>query len=136
MQTTADYNMQIGTHPKELLSKIDYVSPGSILLRLFKFEHLSETKGGLLNPDNEAYQTEGGKYSTKLNEAQYQFRGIVVAVSEETTVKPGDIVWISPRVISKERAFYIDREERVSIDMGYFFAYPGEIQAIEKSNNE
>jgi co-chaperonin GroES (HSP10) len=106
-----------------------------ILLRLYKYERLAESKAGLITPDNEAVYTAGGRPDLRLNEAEYQTRGIIVALSneakEQTDYKEGDIVWIAEKVIDKNRAFMTTRVERVSLDEGFFTAFPGEIQAIE-----
>jgi len=138
MQTTVDYNTQIGIHP-ESLNNVEFTVPSGILLRLFKFERMSETEGGLIEPDYQATFTKGERPDTQLNEQEYQYRGIVVRMDEKARdilpqVSEGATVWVATKVRAKDRAFYTDRQERVSKDNGYFIAFPGEIHAIEKTN--
>jgi hypothetical protein len=137
MQTTVDYNQQIGIHPQSL-DNVEFLVPSGILIRLYKFERLSETESGLLNPDYQATFTKGERPDTQLNEQDYQYRGIVVRLTEGAKrelpqLSEDDNVWVASTVRDIRRAFYTDRQERVSQDNGYFIAFPGEIHAIEKN---
>lgn len=126
------------------LKDFKLVNTKGVLIKLFKFESM-KTKAGLVDPLFEAYETEGGKFASKLSDKIYQSRGVVVAISPSAakyindswagvSLDVGDVVLVAPQVVNRESEFLINRELPVTGNKGFIAVHPNSIDAIDTSN--
>ena len=60
---------------------------GNIIIRLFKFEAMQDNDGKLLEPKWKAFETEGGKWAAKIENAEYTSKGIVIKKPSDEFIK-------------------------------------------------
>lgn len=112
--------------------------PGNIMLvRLFKFEFETETEGGLIVPKFKNYETDGGRWASKIDQLVWQARGVVVKhgtkmEDEDKEQMPvGSIVWVPLSTLASGREFYDERETPAAVYDGYSRILPGAVEFIE-----
>ena len=129
------------------LKGMTLVNTKGVLVKLFKFEEVTKTKSGLVDPLFEQYHTEGGKFASKLSDAKYQSRGVVVKISPSAQkyideawagekLSIGDISLVSPTSVNRSEEFLINRELPVTGDKGFIMVHPNSIDALENNKIE
>lgn len=129
------------------LRDMTLVNTKGVLVKLFKFEEVTTTKSGLVDPLFEEYHTEGGKFASKLSDAKYQSRGVVVKISPSAQkyideawagekLQIGDIILVSPTSVNRSEEFLINRELPVTGDKGFIMVHPNSIDALENNKIE
>ena len=129
------------------LKDMTLVNTKGVLVKLFQFEEVTTTKSGLVDPLFEQYHTEGGKFASKLSDAKYQSRGVVVKISPSATkyideawagitLSPGDVILVSPASVTRSEEFLINRELPVTGDKGFIMIHPNSIDGLENTKIE
>ncbi len=103
------------TQSQENLNSV--LEPGTIkllgdrtLLKLLQAEDHTTLPGGLIKPQFENYETDGGKASSRISSRKYLSIGIVLATNSPD-LKVGDTITVMPSCANPTYFFPLDRSQ-------------------------
>jgi len=106
--------MAIKAQNKEVMNNIELIGD-RVWIKLDEAQDHTTTESGILIPLNELTETDGGRVTTRPSDKKHLLKGTVVALSAyaatkfkelETSLSPGDKVYISKNAINAAYAFY------------------------------
>lgn len=90
-----------------------------ILIQLDEKKDHSISEGGIVIPDTELAETDGGRLTTRLTDKNYLTCGTILLMSEDAktklpTINEGDRVYVASHAVNPSNHFYIKREQLIN----------------------
>ena len=139
------YNDSIFEH-KDIFDKLDILD-GKVIIRLLKYTGEQDNEGLLLERKFKAYETEGGRPSSKIEDWDYSMRAVIIkkpgtgyinALTNDElrqrfdAIEVGDIIWLPMSLMHDSNAVFIhERNYPVEGFEGYLSIHVGQIQVKE-----
>jgi len=132
------YNKEINILPRSLQNKTMIGS--SILVRLYQFDQLGETKHGVKDPKYVSKYSDKGQPGAKIDNILYKPEGIIVQIPEgakdyisstlKAELKPGQKVQISHKAISFDNQVFPDRSSAKVPFEGFIKVHPMHLEFV------
>lgn len=137
IQARKDWNASI----QEIDPKIEegYLPRDLIVVKLFKFEGLTQLRNGVVELQHEGHLTPGQERpDSNIVEQPWQSRGVVVKIGPKTKdTEVGDIVWLMPRMaLDNRNQLLLTRENPVAKPDGHIYLPEHQIQWYESRVKE
>lgn len=145
VQENEKYNENVLEH-KELFDKLEILD-GKIILRLLKYTGEQDNDGLLLERKFKAFETEGGKPASKIEDWDYSMKAVVIKKPDndyiDSLTNPelkyrfsklniGDTVWLPMSLMNDSNAVFIhERNYPVQGFEGYLAVHVGALQVKE-----
>lgn len=120
------------------------IKHNTVHVQLFPLVKETITEEGIIMTGQEAYTTDGGKFSSKQSLGEYQSAGTIVAISPsaekyttetlllDSPLKSGDEIYVDPSAAGSRNEFVIDRHKSVAGGHGIVEINVGNIQTTIK----
>jgi hypothetical protein len=139
------YNESVLEH-KEVFDKLEILD-GKLILRLLKYTGEQDNDGLLLERKFKAFETEGGKQASKIEDWDFSMKAVVIKKPEQDYIDAltntelkyryakldvGDVVWLPMTLMNDSNAVFIhERNYPVQGFEGYLAVHVGSVQMKE-----